>query len=187
VAVDRGEILRLLKEEKVDASVSSSGCSEERNTPAIYLLVASGALFVLGVAVLILLLVRRTRESQTKEKEAPADELPEPPQQKDHFFLVGVSGAYANEKVPIDEEGIVVGRNPAVCNLVLPPESQGVSRKHLEVKASDGGVQVRDAFSKLGTSIDGRRLPQGEWQKVSPGQKIELADGDVVFAVNVRR
>ncbi|WP_066322361.1 DUF6382 domain-containing protein [Bacillus sp. FJAT-29814] len=76
------------------------------------------------------------------------------------------------EKVKIDKELFIIGRNPEQCHYVL--DAVGISRTHFEITGSaDGQYGIRDLHSKNGTMLNG--------QKLTPGQIYPIKDRDSIF------
>jgi len=71
--------------------------------------------------------------------------------------LVVVDGPDVGHAEPIGERGLVAGSDEA-CDLVLADER--VSRRHLEVRPSDGRFIVRDLDSKNGTLYEGSLITE---------------------------
>jgi DNA segregation ATPase FtsK/SpoIIIE, S-DNA-T family len=90
-----------------------------------------------------------------------------------------IAGFDAGRRLPLGPEGIVVGRDPD-CDLALGDD--GVSRRHLRVQASPGGLRatVSDLESINGTWVEGKRIR--EPTDVEPGAVFEA--GDVAFTVS---
>lgn len=62
---------------------------------------------------------------------------------------------------------VTIGRDPSVCQIILPADTSGVSRKHCTLKIHPDGIYIMD-FSSKGTYLrDGTRLPKNEWVKIS--------------------
>ena len=97
--------------------------------------------------------------------------------------LVGVAGPHANSRIPLGERPIVIGRDPQQAQVVIPPNTKGVSRTHLEVVLRRGVVSIRDMGSSGGTTVDGRRVQPNQWVPVRPGQTIGLGGRHVKFVV----
>lgn len=93
-----------------------------------------------------------------------------------------IGGFDAGQRLPLAPGGVVVGRG-SDCDLVL--EDEGVSRRHLRVEPSPGGLRakVTDLGSANGTWLEGRRIKQPV--EVEPGAVFEA--GDVAFTVSTRR
>ncbi len=89
-----------------------------------------------------------------------------------------IAGFDAGRRMALSPGGIVVGRDPD-CDLVLGDE--GVSRRHLRVQPSPGGLRatVSDLESINGTWVEGRRIRQPT--DVEPDTVFEA--GDVAFTI----
>jgi len=63
--------------------------------------------------------------------------------------LIGMSDEYLDRLIPLPTNGIVLGRDPG-CDIII--ESSNVSRKHAEIRQSDGSTWVlRDLSSSNGS------------------------------------
>jgi S-DNA-T family DNA segregation ATPase FtsK/SpoIIIE len=112
----------------------------------------------------------------------PADGAPEVPQLSPTVLeLRVVAGFDAGHRLALTAAGIVAGRDPD-CDLELGDE--GVSRRHLRVQPSPGGLRatVTDLDSVNGTWVEGRRIR--EPTDVAPGAMFEA--GDVAFVIAPR-
>ncbi len=76
------------------------------------------------------------------------------------------------------EELLAIGRDPAVCAIVLPADTPLVSKKHVELRFRDGRWQLRDAWSSAGTFLAGHAVEQGRWVELPLGIPVRL--GEVV-------
>lgn len=85
--------------------------------------------------------------------------------------LYCVAGPYAGQEFPLDETGIVFGRDPSSVNVVL--ESPQVSRSHLRVYAAGGGVVLEDLNSSNGTFL----MKNGSASRITG--LVTLSNGDV--------
>jgi len=92
-----------------------------------------------------------------------------------------IAGFDAGRRLPLTPSGVVVGRD-ADCDLAVGDD--GVSRRHLRVAASPGGLRatVSDLESVNGTWVEGRRIR--EPTDVEPGTVFEA--GDVAFTISAR-
>jgi len=92
-----------------------------------------------------------------------------------------IAGFDAGRTVPLAPGGVVVGRD-ADCDLTLSDE--GVSRRHLRVQPSPGGLRatVTDLESVNGTWVEGKRIRRPT--DVEPEAVFEA--GDVAFVVAPR-
>ena len=90
-----------------------------------------GALVLIGAA--ILLSLHGAGKKSISQMFAGKDSVSSLPQQQQHVFsrksfLTGITGSYAGQQIPIPTEGILIGRDPSQCTLVL--NSSSVSRRH---------------------------------------------------------
>ena len=108
--------------------------------------------------------------------------------------IVGESGPLEGLEFPVDEHGLIAGRDPDVASIVFPTDTQGVSRQHLEIAWSDDHrtLRIRDLDSKSGTFVISAsanlrvlraRLEPGEWVTVAEGDTICLGSDDVSFNI----
>lgn len=76
-----------------------------------------------------------------------------------------------------------IGRDPASNDVVLPPNTHGVSKIHCVVSLRDNEVWVQDLGSSYGTFVDGQRLTAHQSIRVSRGEKILLGSDRQCFTV----
>jgi len=125
------------------------------------------------------IVTRRFMQPQTQK----AVEVPkEPPTftiDKQHSSVGGIrclSGPLAGSLIPLDQQPLVIGRDPSFCNLVMPSENKKVSRRHCQIHLfkDKGKAYLEDLNSSNGTFSE-------EGQRFGSGQMIELRDGDVFY------
>ena len=87
--------------------------------------------------------------------------------------ILGVVGVYASQTFTLDRD-VSIGRDPALCSIIFPPNSPGVSRLQCQICINSLGFRaaVIDCDSTYGTFLNGRRL--------SPGVPAELKNGDLI-------
>ncbi len=92
-----------------------------------------------------------------------------------------VAGFDAGRRLPLPAAGVTIGRDPD-CDLAL--DDVGVSRRHLRVQPSPGGLHamITDLESVNGTWVEGRRITEPE--EIEPGTAVEA--GDVVVTIAPR-
>lgn len=89
-----------------------------------------------------------------------------------------LSGPLAGRLFKVDRDLIIIGRNPAECDLVLEPKS--VSRKHAAIVRKGRGHAIKDLGSTRGTIVSGRRITG---PVVLPnGAVIQLGDAQLLFS-----
>jgi serine protease Do len=81
------------------------------------------------------------------------------------------NGALAGNRFTIPKSGLLIGRDPSKCAVVIPLDS--VSKEHALVVPLDNGVAVIDRNSSNGTYVNSTDSPRVN--------KIILKDGDRIF------
>ena len=81
------------------------------------------------------------------------------------------NGPLAGNRFVIPKKGLLIGRDPSMCTVVLPDET--VSKEHAWVVPLDNGVAVIDR-----SSVNGTYLNSTESQRIS---KIVLANNDRIY------
>jgi pSer/pThr/pTyr-binding forkhead associated (FHA) protein len=100
--------------------------------------------------------------------------------------MICLKGPYAGQEFPIEEQGVVLGRDPETAGIVI--DTSSVSRSHANIFLSpDGHVVLRDLHSTNGTFLiggdDGKTRIQGD-VILSDGQRFSLsANDEAVFEV----
>jgi hypothetical protein len=118
---------------------------------------------------------------------APAPPTPAPqPQQsatpaqpavKARVTLLGLSGEYEGQRLPLMVQGLTFGRDAAVSNIVFSSHTSGISKRHCKVYFQQGRVMVEDTYSSNGTFLgDGTRIPAGEPRELKHGDVLRLVD-----------
>ncbi|HWW60957.1 MAG TPA: FHA domain-containing protein, partial [Thermoanaerobaculia bacterium] len=79
-----------------------------------------------------------------------------------------LNGTRAGEKLGLGGSGIRIGRESAICEIVL--ENPKVSRLHAEVVSIDGKVMLIDRNSSNGTYVNDQKI-----------DKRYLRDGDIIY------
>ena len=95
--------------------------------------------------------------------------------------LVALSGPLTGANF-FFQQSLTVGRDPAVCNVILPPDTPGVSRCHCTLEYRADGVYLMDRASSAGTFLQsGQRLPANQWVRVN--ESFYLGSPAVTFSV----
>jgi hypothetical protein len=100
--------------------------------------------------------------------------------------LFCLKGPYAGQEFPIEEQGVVLGRDPETAGIIL--DASFVSRSHANIFLSpDGRVVLQDLHSTNGTFLidpnSGKTRIQGDVVLVD-GQRFSLsANDDIVFEI----
>lgn len=107
------------------------------------------------------------------------------PFQARNTLLVGISGPYAGQQIPVPAEGLVMGRDPSLCSLVI--QSQSVSRTHARLSPgpSPDSWILEDLNSTNGTFV----MDKSSWVRVSAPvtltifKRFRLGDGGNEFEI----
>jgi len=138
---------------------------------------ATGTLIVIAIAVAGFLLVPRRRPRIPKEllemttvetMIAPSGRDPEASGSRILGRFTILNGSRAGEKLGLGGSGIRIGREGAICEIVL--ENPKVSRLHAEVVSIDGKVLLIDRNSSNGTYVNDQKI-----------DKRYLKDGDIIY------
>lgn len=96
------------------------------------------------------------------------------------IILTAKAGPVAGNTYPF-KDTIIIGRDPSVCQVILPADTPGVSRKHCILKVQNDGVYIMDVSSKGTFLKDGTPLPNNEWKKISGD--FCLGSSKIVFSI----
>ena len=95
-----------------------------------------------------------------------------------------VKGQFAGKSFDLSRGGVVLGRDPASCNLVFNKETPGISSKHckLSYDAASGSFILTDLGSSYGTyTANGKKLDPNVPERLAAGDAFYLADENVKF------
>ncbi len=90
------------------------------------------------------------------------------------YRLVHLSGSLAGRIRELDAPEVVIGRDPAVAQVVFGPEEREVSRRHAAIRLERGVLMLHDLESSTGTFLDGENVAEAE---LRDGDVIELGQG----------
>lgn len=96
--------------------------------------------------------------------------------------LRGTVGVFAGKTLPLVPP-LTLGRQPDLCQLIFPPDTRGVSRRHCRVELVWGSVLITDLHSRYGTAAGGSDLSPGCPSPLLPGQSLALAGGAQTFVL----
>jgi pSer/pThr/pTyr-binding forkhead associated (FHA) protein len=110
-------------------------------------------------------------QADAPTKVIDASPKPAPPAQESFGTLHVGGGPLAGNRFPIPKAGLLIGRDPTRCTVVLADES--ISKEHAWVVPLDNGVAVIDRNSANGTFVNSTDSPRIN--------KVVLRHGDRVF------
>lgn len=96
--------------------------------------------------------------------------------------LWGTAGVFTGKMLPLSPP-VTLGRQPDVCQLIFPPDTRGVSRRHCRVELVWGTVLITDLHSRYGTAAGGAILSPDHPSPLLPGQALVLAEGAQAFVL----
>ena len=91
----------------------------------------------------------------------------------ERLCLLGTAGFFADRRLPLPSFALA-GRQPEDCQLLFPPETAGVSRRHCRIALRWGTVVVTDLASRYGTFLDEVRLAPHAPTPWRPGAQLTL-------------
>jgi pSer/pThr/pTyr-binding forkhead associated (FHA) protein/S1-C subfamily serine protease len=99
----------------------------------------------------------------------------------DWLVQIELRATNTNQRFDVTSLVVKIGRSPE-CNVQVPPEmGASVSRVHAEVAIFEGGVIVRDAGSRNGTFVNGKRIDAPH--PAAKGDLIMLGSGGPTFSI----
>ena len=103
--------------------------------------------------------------------------------QEDGGSLTATAGALKGAVFSLSDQPLTIGRDPSVCNVVLPADTPGVSRRHCTLELRADGVYIIDHGSTSGTFLQsGARLQINTWTKITGA--FYLGSQAVAFSLN---
>lgn len=94
--------------------------------------------------------------------------------------LRGTAGVFTGKTLPLAPPD-TLGRQPDLCQILFPPDTGGVSRRHCRLDLVWGTVLVTDLHSRYGTAAGGTTLSPDHPCPLLPGQVLALAGGSQAF------
>ncbi len=100
--------------------------------------------------------------------------------------LRGVTGKYAGQRFDLLKGKVVIGRDPATCNIVFGKNMPGISGRHCQVvyDTNEDCFLITDLGSSYGTFLgNGKKLTANVAEKLSAGNTFYLCDNANRFVV----
>lgn len=164
----------------------SEALMENAFTPWLYLLL----LLLAGLGVLGILLMRSGAEAKPRVNGSNSKNEQEG---AGGTGLAGRSGAYANTWITLSpKETLRIGRDPAVCNLVLEHQNADISRSHCAIRLNSlGNAYLITDYSRNGTywthepsGVAHAALPKNVETSVPRGALLELGKKGTSFLLS---
>lgn len=103
-----------------------------------------------------------------------------------YAVLRGVTGKYAGQRFDLLKGKVVIGRDPATCNIVFDKNTPGISGRHCQVvyDTNEDCFLITDLGSSYGTFLgNGKKLTANVVEKLSAGDTFYLCDNANRFVV----
>ena len=116
-----------------------------------------------------------------------APQQPAAAQAQGRPILKCVKGQFAGKAFDLSRGNVVLGRDPASCNLVFNKDTPGISSKHCQMSydSASGSFILTDLGSSYGTYTgNGKKLEPNVPERLSAGDVFYLADENVKFQIS---
>lgn len=181
-AIESDELIKILDDEKIEYSMSGSGLSWLPSWTAFVFL----PIGLLGLAGGIILMIISGKEAQgVAAGVAVARGMDGSLGKK--AVLRGVTGKYSGQSFDLMKSKVVIGRDPAKCNIVFEKDTAGISGVHCQVAydANEDCFVIKDLGSSYGTFLgNGKKLTPNVPEKMSAGDTFYLCDNANRFVVS---
>ena len=156
-----------------------------------WFLVAGGIVAIIIIALVIILIVRKTgygRSNDVGTQPVPppvnnATKQQTPPVNKASARIIAIGGTLNGKRYSVSGT-VKIGRDATKCAIAFPVNTQGVSAVHCEISFDGTVCYVKDLNSSYGTfAIDGKKLEPNVPQILKSGEKFYLASPENTFEV----
>lgn len=104
-----------------------------------------------------------------------------------HPMLFCLTGHYAGNTLELTDQPLVIGRDPELCQLVMPASMTEIGRRHctLSYDKSDDCFWIEDHWSTNGTFVNNQRIPSGNKKRLKKDAHFYLESANNEFKVGV--
>jgi len=88
-----------------------------------------------------------------------------------------ISGALAGERFPVDPEGVYIGRESSLSQIVV--SDPRISKRHLWIGVRDGQVRIVDEGSRNGTFLNDPKSERVTETTLNSGDTVIMGESDV--------
>ena len=191
-AITSAELIKALDSERIEYTMAGGGLSWTQPWFA-YVFLPIGVLALAGG---IILLVTSQKNGQGApvaagaaagmgSGKAPARGGRGPVEKR--AVLRGVTGKYSGQSFDLLKGKVVIGRDPATCNIVFDKNTPGISGRHCQVvyDPNEDCFIITDLGSSYGTFLgNGKKLTANVAEKLSIGDTFYLCDNANRFVVS---
>jgi predicted component of type VI protein secretion system len=102
-------------------------------------------------------------------------------------MLFCLTGHYAGNTLELTDQPLVIGRDPELCQLVMPASMTEIGRRHctLSYDKSDDCFWIEDHWSTNGTFVNNQRIPSGNKKRLKKDAHFYLESANNEFKVGV--
>ena len=185
-AITSAEIVRILDDQRVQYTMAGGGIAWAQSWFG-YVFLPIGILAVIG-GVLLLVTMKKNVQSAPSGTKASGSEkgVQRGGSGEKSAVLRGVTGRYAGQSFDLLKGKIVIGRDPATCNIVFDKNTPGISGRHCQVvyDPNEDCFIITDLGSSYGTFLgNGKKLTANVEQKLYAGDIFYLCDSSNRFVV----
>lgn len=153
-----------------------------------YVFAAIGVAAAAVIALVVVLVLKNKKKPSVdyvapNPPTAPVQQTPSAPFKGRQITNVGQASSLGGKSYPVQGR-VVIGRDPAKCQVVFPAKTPGISSAHCAVQEIAQGVVVTDLGSSYGTFLEnGTKLEPNKPYTVPVGEAFYLASKDNGFRV----
>jgi hypothetical protein len=194
-AIQADELFSMLDRNGIKYSSASMPCQnilpkERGGDPLLYVGLAFALL--LACATFFVTISKKdrtvTKDADTKtasrKTQPPAARSSEPQQSRSSIpVIICHRGEFAGNTIELGNDGITMGRDPSFAQLVFSAKTDGVSKRHCQVRynAGQGLFYLDDLWSTNGTFILPRSVNPSRPHRIASGKPATLKPGDKFF------
>lgn len=194
-AIEVDELFPELDRVQISYTKATAPCVEQAGGPVEsqrdpLVLVGIIAAIVLGLVAVLLALTKQGRQMVKSRftRSIPIPAAPPSPEVEKKPVLRGVSGQYAGMEIELNQEPLVIGRDPRMAQLVITQGAdwEEVSGRHCTITYDQGRQQffIEDHWSSNGTFMEsGKKIEPGKPVLLNNGQRFYLSSKGNMFEV----
>lgn len=102
-------------------------------------------------------------------------------------MLYCLTGHYAGNELECTDITVSIGRDPKICQLVIPATQSEIGRRHctLSFDNVEGCFWLEDHWSTNGTFVNNQRIPAGQKKRLTKGTHFYLNNSENEFSVGI--
>ena len=191
-AIVTDELTKILDSERIEYTLAGGGLSWTQPWFA-YVFLPIGVLALIGGIILLVTSQKGVQGAPAPagaaagmgSGKAPARGGRGPVEKR--AVLRGVTGKYSGQSFDLLKGKVVIGRDPATCNIVFDKNTPGISGRHCQVvyDPNEDCFIITDLGSSYGTFLgNGKKLTANVAEKLSTGDTFYLCDNANRFVVS---